>query len=362
MERIEAEGGVVEGFIGAIRPPRLEDAGLEDCALPPKSIMEAFSRAAASLKSRVAASFSGSADDSVDGEGGGCVQDPGPGNGQIPDKLLGIGEMFPPALPLCGIGGKEAEIEGAKDDVVIIGAGGGEMDSDRVVVVGGAGYEGGKGGCTGDGELLPGVKNGHAHDGDLDDDDELGRSCSCGVCSDSLEACSVSCADPSVPPLAVVPWLPFLCFCDDFWGAILWTKSEPSYLTEPEAGVDSRVGAKQTSNLFELTETEPRSSREKQRKTNLCLTTADDLADKLCRSIADDHTGRSLLTEDEACDLARRSVQTVSDLAPIGRTDRKKPKDLRRRKNVRNRATVQNPNGRRRSSARTRARTKEDRA
>ncbi|KAI0496944.1 hypothetical protein KFK09_023270 [Dendrobium nobile] len=180
MERIEAEGGVVKGFIGAIQPPRLEDAGLEYCALPPKSIMEAFSRAAASLKSRVAASFSGSADDYVDGEGGGCVQDPGSSNGQIPDKLLGIGEMFPPALPCCGTRGKEAEIEGARDEVVVIGAGGGEMDNDRVLVVGGAGYEGeggesdfgGKGGCTGDGGLLPGVKNGHAHDGDLNDDDE----------------------------------------------------------------------------------------------------------------------------------------------------------------------------------------------
>ncbi|KAL0910520.1 hypothetical protein M5K25_021511 [Dendrobium thyrsiflorum] len=174
MERIKAEGGVVERFIGAIRPPRLDGAGLEYCALPSKSIMEAFSRVAGSIKSHVAAaaSLSGFADDSVDGEGGGCIQDPGPINGQIPDKLLGIGEMFPPALPLCGNGGKQAEIEDAKDDVVVIGAGGGEMDSGRVVVVGGAGYEGGKGGCTGDGELLPGVKNGQAHDGDLDDDDE----------------------------------------------------------------------------------------------------------------------------------------------------------------------------------------------
>ncbi|PKU79289.1 uncharacterized protein LOC110115069 [Dendrobium catenatum] len=166
MEGIEAEGGVVKGFIGAIRPPRLEDAGLEYCALPPKSIMEAFSRAAASLKSRVAASFPGSADDYVDGEGGGCVQESGPSNGQIPDNW-------------CGNGGRVAEIEGATDEVVVFGAGGGEMDRDRVVVVGGAGYGGeggesdfgGKGGCTGDGRPLPGVETGHAH-GDLDDDDE----------------------------------------------------------------------------------------------------------------------------------------------------------------------------------------------
>ncbi|WOK98566.1 hypothetical protein Cni_G07278 [Canna indica] len=33
-----------------IRPPRLEDAGLEDCALPPESVMEAFARAAISAR------------------------------------------------------------------------------------------------------------------------------------------------------------------------------------------------------------------------------------------------------------------------------------------------------------------------
>ncbi|KAH7651466.1 hypothetical protein IHE45_20G059200 [Dioscorea alata] len=42
------------GEMLAIRPPRLEDAGLEDCALPPDKIREAFARAADSLKSRLA--------------------------------------------------------------------------------------------------------------------------------------------------------------------------------------------------------------------------------------------------------------------------------------------------------------------
>lgn len=41
------------GEMLAIRPPRLEDAGLEDCALPPDAIREAFARAADSLKSRL---------------------------------------------------------------------------------------------------------------------------------------------------------------------------------------------------------------------------------------------------------------------------------------------------------------------
>lgn len=39
----------------AIRPPRLEDAGLEDCALPPEAIQEAFFRAANSVQSWVIA-------------------------------------------------------------------------------------------------------------------------------------------------------------------------------------------------------------------------------------------------------------------------------------------------------------------
>lgn len=180
MEEDEAEEAVMERFLGMIRPPKLEDAGLEDCALPTESIIEAFSRAAASLKSHIVFPFSGSADESLDGGGCGCVQDPGPSNGQIPDKLLGVGEMLPPAGPVCGCGGKEAECEGAKDDVVVVGAGGGKLDADRVVVVGGAGDEeevwesdfGGKRGCVVDGEVLPGVKNCHPRDGDLDEDEE----------------------------------------------------------------------------------------------------------------------------------------------------------------------------------------------
>lgn len=50
----------------AINPPRLEDAGLEDCALPLESILEAFSKAASlSAFSR----FSDPLDDVSDEEG-----------------------------------------------------------------------------------------------------------------------------------------------------------------------------------------------------------------------------------------------------------------------------------------------------
>ncbi|CAM8942164.1 unnamed protein product [Rhodiola kirilowii] len=39
-------------LLAEIRPPRIEDAGLEDCALPPDSIREAFLKAAAAVGSR----------------------------------------------------------------------------------------------------------------------------------------------------------------------------------------------------------------------------------------------------------------------------------------------------------------------
>uniref|UniRef100_A0A7N0TC49 Uncharacterized protein n=1 Tax=Kalanchoe fedtschenkoi TaxID=63787 RepID=A0A7N0TC49_KALFE len=38
--------------LSEFRPPRLEDAGLEDCALPPDSIREAFLKAAAAVGAR----------------------------------------------------------------------------------------------------------------------------------------------------------------------------------------------------------------------------------------------------------------------------------------------------------------------
>ncbi|XP_074572546.1 uncharacterized protein LOC141829034 [Curcuma longa] len=46
----EENGSVLREGAASIRPPRLEDAGLEDCALPPESIMEAFARAAISAR------------------------------------------------------------------------------------------------------------------------------------------------------------------------------------------------------------------------------------------------------------------------------------------------------------------------
>ncbi|KAL5729235.1 hypothetical protein ACHQM5_002211 [Ranunculus cassubicifolius] len=67
-----------------IRAPRLEDAGLEDCALSPNSIKQAFFKAANSIKSFVAhdeqhqtLDSKGCVQDSI---GGGAAADNGEGN------------------------------------------------------------------------------------------------------------------------------------------------------------------------------------------------------------------------------------------------------------------------------------------
>ncbi|XP_006660550.1 uncharacterized protein LOC102715047 [Oryza brachyantha] len=110
-----------------IRPPRLEDAGLEDCALPPESIAEAFSLAAKAAASRLAHfSLSDEDDDGLlkmrGGGAGGCVDDSGPTCGTIPDALVGVG------------GGRGS----CADEVVVVGGGGEGGDE---VVVGGRGDE-----------------------------------------------------------------------------------------------------------------------------------------------------------------------------------------------------------------------------
>ncbi|KAE8650731.1 hypothetical protein Csa_023393 [Cucumis sativus] len=53
-------------FFHQILPPRLEDAGLEDSALPPDSIREAFFKAASAVKSRATARLSHSDDEDDD--------------------------------------------------------------------------------------------------------------------------------------------------------------------------------------------------------------------------------------------------------------------------------------------------------
>ncbi|XP_071691985.1 uncharacterized protein [Rutidosis leptorrhynchoides] len=120
---MEATGEAKLGSIlDAIKPPRLEDAGLEDCALPPDSIQEAFLKAATSVRSRM---FHNSDDESEEE----CVNDPWPANGSSGDKLAGITtEADPPGTCVPKKGGELPDVIG--DDVVV---GGREGMPDKVV-------------------------------------------------------------------------------------------------------------------------------------------------------------------------------------------------------------------------------------
>jgi len=84
---MEAEfKGINDGssnIITSIIPPRLEDAGLEDCALSVEGIKEAFLKAAKAMKYKSSSVFH-------DGE---CIEDPEPSNGELTDSLEGISQM-----------------------------------------------------------------------------------------------------------------------------------------------------------------------------------------------------------------------------------------------------------------------------
>ncbi|KAJ8452054.1 hypothetical protein Cgig2_016635 [Carnegiea gigantea] len=125
------------GLLSKIRPPCLEDAGLEDCALPLDSIQEAFLKAAAEVGSRAASIFIA--------EERGCVNDPSTEKSRPLDALVGIapeGSVPGPCATEKGgaLGGNVesgSDVKGARNE--------GEMEKkDEVVVVGGG--NGGDGG------------------------------------------------------------------------------------------------------------------------------------------------------------------------------------------------------------------------
>ncbi|KAL4606811.1 hypothetical protein ACB092_09G130800 [Castanea dentata] len=72
METTKSREG---GLLNQISPPRLEDAGLKDCFLPPDSIKEAFLKATTAMKSRVSSIFATNLDNNDDDKGN-CVEDP----------------------------------------------------------------------------------------------------------------------------------------------------------------------------------------------------------------------------------------------------------------------------------------------
>uniref|UniRef100_A0A803LEN1 Uncharacterized protein n=2 Tax=Chenopodium quinoa TaxID=63459 RepID=A0A803LEN1_CHEQI len=124
-----------------IRPPNLEDAGLEDCALPPDSIKEAFLKAASAVGSRAASVFAGD-DEEING---GCVSDPWIEKHAPSDALVGVEpEKSPPGACAAEKGGALVGDGDAAADVVVVGEKNGEEVEDEVVIVGGK--DGGEGG------------------------------------------------------------------------------------------------------------------------------------------------------------------------------------------------------------------------
>ncbi|KAK2654839.1 hypothetical protein Ddye_014695 [Dipteronia dyeriana] len=116
------------GLLNNILPPRLEDAGLEDCALQPDSIKQAFLRAASAVSSRASTLFH----DDDDDDPASCVDDPWPAAAKdaASDTVVGVSPV--PEVPgPCGV---------LKGDGVV------EESEDKVVVVGGGDVEKGKGG------------------------------------------------------------------------------------------------------------------------------------------------------------------------------------------------------------------------
>ncbi|KAJ6327542.1 hypothetical protein OIU78_014416 [Salix suchowensis] len=117
------------GLLDQIVPPRLEDSGLEDCALPPDLIKEAFLKAASAVKSRATFIFSDE-DESAD-----YVQDPWLEKAKFAsDKLVGV-----PPVPGASdaLGGIEMGKETPGSCVAEKGGGVVEAGGNKVVVVGG---------------------------------------------------------------------------------------------------------------------------------------------------------------------------------------------------------------------------------
>ncbi|GAB4842216.1 hypothetical protein Ancab_012174 [Ancistrocladus abbreviatus] len=137
-------------LLDKIRPPRLEDAGLEDCALPPDSIKEAFFKAASAVSSRTASVlFHEEGED----EERGCVNDPWPTTrSPTSDAVVGLApEANPPESCIAEKGGALiGERDGAGDLVGERNAAEEEDENnkDEVVVVGGGGQDGEFGKCV----------------------------------------------------------------------------------------------------------------------------------------------------------------------------------------------------------------------
>ncbi|XP_051135095.1 uncharacterized protein LOC127254187 [Andrographis paniculata] len=145
------EAATAASLLDKIKPPRLEDAGLEDCALPPESIKEAFLKAASAVRSLVS-------DDR-------CVDDPWEDSS---DALVGIKEVNAPSEG-CVVEKGGGPMEGPRDAVVSVGDSGAEGKPDAVVVPGPPGTGPG---CVDTGAKDTGSFGKEVEDDVAEDDDE----------------------------------------------------------------------------------------------------------------------------------------------------------------------------------------------
>ncbi|KAI9107870.1 hypothetical protein K1719_021206 [Acacia pycnantha] len=124
------------GLLHQILPPRLEDAGLEECALPAESIKEAFFKAASAVKSRVSSVLSAD-DEEYDAT---CVKDPWPTAKDASDVIIGI-EPESEAEGPCAV---DKGCETGSDEVKIVGDEADEEEKTDKVIVGEEGEKLGK--------------------------------------------------------------------------------------------------------------------------------------------------------------------------------------------------------------------------
>ncbi|KAL1314892.1 hypothetical protein HN51_041706 [Arachis hypogaea] len=120
------------GLLHQILPPCLEDAGLEDCALPPESIHQAFLKAAVAVKS-VTAIFSDDDDKTAED----YINDPWPTAAEgTSDAVIGI----EPENELPGACAVEKGCEKGGDEVKVSGSSSCEVEEvvDKIVVGEGA--------------------------------------------------------------------------------------------------------------------------------------------------------------------------------------------------------------------------------
>ncbi|GLU22216.1 hypothetical protein SLE2022_383070 [Rubroshorea leprosula] len=124
------------GLLDKILPPRLEDAGLEDCALPAESIHEAFLKAASAVKSRAATLFHADDDDEEEEEEEpGCLEDPSPDNAKG-DALIGVMPRLPDGFDEVVVGGVPEPDASGKCVVGKGGPGDVAVAGDKVVIGG----------------------------------------------------------------------------------------------------------------------------------------------------------------------------------------------------------------------------------